>query len=183
MNFLNKIRPEDIDNDAARGLTSEANSKSAKEAFAPPANKKDLNNQPSFNFGFGGSTEGGSDVPKANTPASVADAEMQDVDDVTDDTSVATAKQDNNKLPRKPTKTTDNATPQEIETNTTFIDVHLTVKESEDPKDYSEKEFLKEIAAQRNLFGIHRDDLELFVNDQAAKKFASQGQQKFTLAQ
>jgi len=75
--FLNKIRPEDIDNDAARGLTTEANAKPAsgtpsKESYAPPATKKDLNSKPSFTFGFGGgnATES-NDGPKANTPLQV----------------------------------------------------------------------------------------------------------------
>lgn len=53
---------------------------------------------------------------------------------------------------------------------------------TQDPHVYSVNEFKREIAAQRNLFGIHRDDLELMVNGKTAKKYASQGQQKTVLS-
>ena len=89
--FLNKIKPSDIDHDAARGLKSEANTDdkpatdSAKDSYVPPgeegaplagsvASKKQLKNKPSFVFGFGGgdaSTTGGDSGPKADTPLQV----------------------------------------------------------------------------------------------------------------
>ncbi|KAL3924450.1 MAG: hypothetical protein SGARI_006034, partial [Bacillariaceae sp.] len=88
--FLNKIKPDDIDHDAARGLKSEANnddkpaSGSTKDSYAPPgegaptgsvASKKQLNNKPSFVFGFGAGdaseAENESSGPKADTPLQV----------------------------------------------------------------------------------------------------------------
>ena len=80
--FLNRIRPEDIDHDAARGLTSEVNTQSTgaslsgsapKEGYVPPKNKKELNTKPSFKFGFGGGSEAGaeSDGPRADSPLQV----------------------------------------------------------------------------------------------------------------
>jgi hypothetical protein len=67
--FLNQIRPEDIDHDAARGLTAEVGGSkppfSPKE-YVPPASAKSLNNKPSFNFGDP-STEG----TKAETPLQI----------------------------------------------------------------------------------------------------------------
>mmetsp|Transcript_8583 Transcript_8583/g.13614 ORF Transcript_8583/g.13614 Transcript_8583/m.13614 type:complete len:522 (-) Transcript_8583:228-1793(-) len=90
--FLNKIKPEDIDHDAARGLKSEANSdekpaSSVKDSYVPPgenavpaapgsvASKKQLKNKPSFVFGFGAgdASESGNvgGSPKADTPLQV----------------------------------------------------------------------------------------------------------------
>ncbi len=36
----------------------------------------------------------------------------------------------------------------------------------------------REIAAGTSLYGVHRDDLEIFINDKEARLFASQGQQR-----
>ncbi len=47
-----------------------------------------------------------------------------------------------------------------------------------DPESYSSSDFRREIQAQRNLFGIHRDDIEFKMKENPAKKVASQGQQK-----
>jgi hypothetical protein len=89
--FLNKIKPEDIDHDAARGLKSEAHSdeKCTKESYVPPgetavvaevpaesvsSTKKQLHNKPSFVFGLGGgdaSESGNCNAPKADTPLQV----------------------------------------------------------------------------------------------------------------
>jgi MFS family permease len=93
--FLNKIKPGDIDNDAARGLKSEANTdekpaSSGKDSYVPPgeetvvassgsvtspSSKKQLNNKPSFIFGFSGgdaaSESGTNSGPKADTPLQV----------------------------------------------------------------------------------------------------------------
>lgn len=91
--FLNKIKPENIDHDAARGLKSEAHSdetkaSAPKDGYAPPGTdesapaaattvspKKQLRNKPSFVFGFGGGdktvssdSDGG---PRADTPLHV----------------------------------------------------------------------------------------------------------------
>ena len=86
--FLNQIRPEDIDHDAARGLTSEVKSESdpvvsgtpSKDDYVPPgpdavdaANKKAFKNKPSFNVGLMGgesSAEGNGDS-QANSPLQV----------------------------------------------------------------------------------------------------------------
>jgi MFS family permease len=95
--FLNKIKPDDIDHDAARGLKSEANSDekvvasgSVKDSYVLAADgaegglpqpgsiasKKQLKNKPSFVFGFGGgggdaSESGHESGPKADTPLQV----------------------------------------------------------------------------------------------------------------
>lgn len=90
--FLNKIKPGDIDHDAARGLKKEANadSKVKDPSYVPPggdegaaptqasiaSSKKNINQKPSFVFGFGSqSTAGGGDaingVPKADTPLQI----------------------------------------------------------------------------------------------------------------
>jgi MFS family permease len=91
--FLNKIKPENIDHAAARGLKSEAHSDdskssalSPKDGYAPPGNesalgssvasKKDLNNKPSFVFGLGGAEKSetagtGNTAPRADTPLQV----------------------------------------------------------------------------------------------------------------
>jgi MFS family permease len=65
--FLNQIRPEDIDHNAARGLTSEAKVKQepvasgtpSKDGYVPPGSSGSTNgatkkHEPSFVFGFGG---------------------------------------------------------------------------------------------------------------------------------
>eukprot|EP00529_Nitzschia_sp_RCC80_P018381 CAMPEP_0113452498 /NCGR_PEP_ID=MMETSP0014_2-20120614/6877_1 /TAXON_ID=2857 /ORGANISM="Nitzschia sp." /LENGTH=516 /DNA_ID=CAMNT_0000343871 /DNA_START=541 /DNA_END=2091 /DNA_ORIENTATION=+ /assembly_acc=CAM_ASM_000159 len=62
--FLNRIKPSDIDHDAARGLKSEAGGENSEDgpsasqdpSYAPPggANKKQMDHKPSFVFGLGG---------------------------------------------------------------------------------------------------------------------------------
>ena len=87
--YLNKIRPEDIDHDAARGLKAEAASSSSKGKYAPPMPGSEPpaatesgppaateDNQPSFVLGFsGGESTAGDGVwlqkAKANTPLQV----------------------------------------------------------------------------------------------------------------
>lgn len=88
--FLNKIKPTDIDHDAARGLKSEANAddkpSAPKESYfamggtddKPPGSvtsaKKPLDHKPSFIFGLGGTNDGsesGNAAPKADTPLQV----------------------------------------------------------------------------------------------------------------
>jgi MFS family permease len=86
--FLNQIPAEDIDHDAARGLTSEAKAKSqpvlsgtpSKDGYIPPtggnsgsvATKKELQANPSFVFGFGGGSTTADDMgPRANTPLQI----------------------------------------------------------------------------------------------------------------
>ncbi|KAG7360387.1 permease [Nitzschia inconspicua] len=92
--FLNKIKPDDIDHDAARGLKSEAHSDdrpsggSVKDNYVPPggsaegmpqsgsvaSTKKQLKNKPSFVFGLGGGDTSESGIegsPKADTPLQV----------------------------------------------------------------------------------------------------------------
>jgi MFS family permease len=92
--FLNKIKPDDIDHDAARGLKSEANcddktsSGSVKDSYIPSggilecavqtgsiaSTKKQVKNKPSFVFGFGAgdaSEAGHEGGPKADTPLQV----------------------------------------------------------------------------------------------------------------
>jgi MFS family permease len=75
--WLNKIRPEDIDHDAARGLKAEAasnnkfSSASAKEEYVPPT-ESESPDQPSFVFGFGGGgSDGDGDGLQANTPLQI----------------------------------------------------------------------------------------------------------------
>mmetsp|Transcript_17454 Transcript_17454/g.35871 ORF Transcript_17454/g.35871 Transcript_17454/m.35871 type:complete len:514 (+) Transcript_17454:107-1648(+) len=80
--YLNKIKPGDIDHDAARGLKKE--SESGDSAYVPPggmggataslaSSKKNLKNKPSFIFGFGDSSEanGASAGPQADTPLQI----------------------------------------------------------------------------------------------------------------
>merc|ERR1711935_1140898 len=58
--FLNKIKPGDIDHDAARGLKKEVKDEE-NSSYVPPggsegsmaSSKKNLKNKPSFVFGFG----------------------------------------------------------------------------------------------------------------------------------
>uniref|UniRef100_A0A6V2FNH2 Major facilitator superfamily (MFS) profile domain-containing protein n=1 Tax=Ditylum brightwellii TaxID=49249 RepID=A0A6V2FNH2_9STRA len=84
--FLNMIRPQDIDHDAARGLidTSKTDTDticSTPTGYKPPVNdadgesteaKKSKSDAPSFNFGFGGrNTESFSSTPHAETPLNV----------------------------------------------------------------------------------------------------------------
>ena len=92
--FLAQIRPEDIDHDAARGLTLESdtekkaeggppttNSEANSSSYAPPGadgapapeNKKEFQPKPSFNFGFGqqNTAEESTGMPHADTPLSV----------------------------------------------------------------------------------------------------------------
>jgi MFS family permease len=87
--FLNQIPPEDIDHDAARGLTIEAKAKSqpvisgtpSKDGYIPPAGggsgsvptmKEEVTSKPSFVFGLGaGSTAVEDKGPQANTPLQV----------------------------------------------------------------------------------------------------------------
>ena len=88
--FMNQIRPEDIDLDAARGLTLETHTKtgdnvaqagspvSGTSGYEPPGTegtvspKKKIQTKPSFNFGFGQSTVAGSDdTLHAETPLHV----------------------------------------------------------------------------------------------------------------
>jgi MFS family permease len=75
--FLNKIKPGDIDHDAARGLKKEIASEET-SSYVPPAtdgsestNKKNLNNKPSFTFGFGEASETSTGAPKADTPLQI----------------------------------------------------------------------------------------------------------------
>lgn len=93
--FLNKIKPSDIDHDAARGLKKEAggsndkNKDPSSSSYVPPgdglltssasaassSSKKNIKFKPSFNFGFGkssSSVDGGDDEPpRADTPLQV----------------------------------------------------------------------------------------------------------------
>lgn len=82
--FLNKIKPSDIDNDAARGLKAEVADApaedavtSSKDEYVPPADgaaeKKDFKHKPSFNLGLGAdgkATADDGDV-KADSPLQV----------------------------------------------------------------------------------------------------------------
>lgn len=65
--FLNRINPNDIDHDAARGLEAEAQ---VTEIMTPTADEKKLMNDPSFAFySTGGSTRNATEnVPKADSP-------------------------------------------------------------------------------------------------------------------
>lgn len=83
--FLNQIKPEDIDLDAARGLTVETHKNDEKEgATSPTSNavsgsgnqtpkKKKIDTQPSFNFGWGSTKQEdtGDDTLHAETPLQV----------------------------------------------------------------------------------------------------------------
>lgn len=76
--FLTRIKPEDIDHNAARGLTAEVEQSSPSKtgAYTPPGQsekKENIQTQPSFIFGFGGggSTKVGSEEVKADTPLRV----------------------------------------------------------------------------------------------------------------
>lgn len=58
-------------------------------------------------------------------------------------------------------------------------------REAADKQDIKEKyvslyrsDISREIAAGCTLFGVHRDDLSIYINDKEAKTFASQGQQR-----
>lgn len=76
--FLNKIKPGDIDHDAARGLKKEIEDQE-NSSYAPPidaegsmaSSKKNLKNKPSFVFGFGESSSDPIGAPKADTPLQV----------------------------------------------------------------------------------------------------------------
>ena len=68
--FLQKIRPEDIDHAAARGLTLETSAAKISDGtlYQPPGKSKvDIQTQPSFILGFGGDSSN-PDAPKADTP-------------------------------------------------------------------------------------------------------------------
>ena len=75
--FLNKIKPGDIDHDAARGLKKEVEDDNS--SYIPPvdtegsmaSSKKNLKNKPSFVFGFGDASADPSGGPKADTPLQV----------------------------------------------------------------------------------------------------------------
>lgn len=92
--FLAQIRPEDIDHDAARGLTLESDTEKKTEGvpptvssggnsstYAPPAadgapmpeNKKEFQTMPSIKFGFGqqSTADESSTMPHADTPLSI----------------------------------------------------------------------------------------------------------------
>jgi MFS family permease len=80
--WLNQIRPEDIDHDAARGLKAEASSNnkfsltSSKEEYVPPTGygssaAKNSDDQPSFVFGFDGGESKDGDGLQANTPLQI----------------------------------------------------------------------------------------------------------------
>jgi MFS family permease len=81
--FLNQIRTEDIDHDAARGLTLENNTKknsiaqvgsnvSGGSSYKPPENKKKpIDTQPSFNFFGSVYQEPDDDTLRAETPLQV----------------------------------------------------------------------------------------------------------------
>ena len=74
--FLNKIKPGDIDHDAARGLKKDVQSEE-NSTYVPPgespaaSSKKNLKDQPSFTFGFGDASSDPSGAPKADTPLQV----------------------------------------------------------------------------------------------------------------
>jgi len=72
--FLNRIKPGDIDNDAARGLKKEIENEE-NSSYVPPGvdNAEDTKkgDKPSFVFGFGESSENSSGGPKADSPLQV----------------------------------------------------------------------------------------------------------------
>lgn len=76
--FLNKIKPGDIDHDAARGLKKEIQSEE-NSAYVPPGevegsvatSKKKLKTKPSYVFGFGEESEDASGAPKADSPLQI----------------------------------------------------------------------------------------------------------------
>jgi len=77
--FLNKIKPGDIDHDAARGLKTEAKGDET-SSYVPPggmegsiaSSKKQLKNKPSFIFGFGEQqAETAIGAPKADSPLQI----------------------------------------------------------------------------------------------------------------
>ena len=68
--FLNKIKPSDIDNDAARGLKAEVNDNTIITQESSPT--KQFKEKPSFNLGLSGDQdESSTGTPKANTPLQV----------------------------------------------------------------------------------------------------------------
>jgi MFS family permease len=78
--WLNQIRPEDIDHDAARGLKAEASSNSSKfaskEEYVPPTGSgspapQQVDDQPSFVFGLGGGESMAEKGLQANTPLQI----------------------------------------------------------------------------------------------------------------
>ena len=87
--FLNKIKPDDIDHDAARGLKKEADTDTMGNdpSYAPPgggegiptqasitSSKKNIKHKPSFVFGFSNQTTAGDAIngaPKADTPLQI----------------------------------------------------------------------------------------------------------------
>lgn len=76
--FLNKIKPGDIDHDAARGLKKEVQTEEG-SSYVPPgaaeasvaSSKKNLKNKPSFVFGFGDSNSRPTGGPQADTPLQI----------------------------------------------------------------------------------------------------------------
>eukprot|EP00559_Dactyliosolen_fragilissimus_P008265 CAMPEP_0184856926 /NCGR_PEP_ID=MMETSP0580-20130426/2082_1 /TAXON_ID=1118495 /ORGANISM="Dactyliosolen fragilissimus" /LENGTH=464 /DNA_ID=CAMNT_0027352209 /DNA_START=66 /DNA_END=1457 /DNA_ORIENTATION=+ len=75
--FLCQIRPEDIDHNVARGLVSSSSAKSDSN-YKPPTldSQQNINNKPSFIFGFGAKSTDSPDEylngsPKADTPLKV----------------------------------------------------------------------------------------------------------------
>lgn len=78
--FLNKIKPSDIDNDAARGLKTEANddavateTSNEKEEYVPPVadSTKQYDEKPSFNFGGGEGDAAADGSARAESPLQV----------------------------------------------------------------------------------------------------------------
>eukprot|EP00531_Pseudo-nitzschia_arenysensis_P003651 CAMPEP_0116118544 /NCGR_PEP_ID=MMETSP0329-20121206/2160_1 /TAXON_ID=697910 /ORGANISM="Pseudo-nitzschia arenysensis, Strain B593" /LENGTH=500 /DNA_ID=CAMNT_0003612177 /DNA_START=90 /DNA_END=1592 /DNA_ORIENTATION=- len=77
--FLNKIKPGDIDHDAARGLKKEIQNEES-SSYVPPgaaegsvasSSKKNLKTKPSYTFGFGEESEDPNGAPKADTPLQI----------------------------------------------------------------------------------------------------------------
>jgi len=76
--FLNKIKPGDIDHDAARGLKKEVQNEE-NSPYVPPgsmegsmaSSKKNLKNKPSFVFGFGEQSDNFAGTPKADSPLQI----------------------------------------------------------------------------------------------------------------
>jgi MFS family permease len=76
--FLNKIKPGDIDHDAARGLEKEVKNEE-NSSYVPPgsmegsmaSSKKNLKNEPSFVFGFGEQSDNFAGAPQADSPLQI----------------------------------------------------------------------------------------------------------------
>lgn len=78
--FLLRIKPEDIDHDAARGLKTDASPESDQSVnsnYKPP-DKENIQTKPSFNFGWG---ENSLDVDHAATDTPVADTPLHMIRD------------------------------------------------------------------------------------------------------